>query len=101
MDSAAVEYYRQCESEAERECLLSDPVYQRFRYVCFVSRSKGRGRKRKHWQEVELVRDCWNGVNYREFARYPWDRIASEMYPQAADDIEAEKRLVNRVREIC
>ena len=60
LDCQTQEYYRQIEAEVAKETLAQDPVYRRFRYVSFVSRSKGRGRRRRHWKEVELVLDTGN-----------------------------------------
>ncbi len=92
-DASNAEYLAFCEAELaeiEAEMRAADPVRDRYELVSFVSKSKGRGRKRAKWQEVYLVNDkhakrctLWN--------KYPFDVYASEMIPgMAKDDVEQE-----------
>jgi len=48
------EWERQETLEALGEALRLSNVYQRFKYIYFVSKSKGRGRERKYHKEIEL-----------------------------------------------
>jgi len=48
------EYYRALQQDLEEEAKRGDPVYQRCRYVSFVSTSAGVGKKRRP-REVNLL----------------------------------------------
>lgn len=82
-----------------QESLHSDPVYQRFHYRQFVSKSKGRGRKRKHWKEVELVNDVNKGIRkWFTWDRYPFDDAATETCGYVENPTEY---LMRRIPQIC
>ena len=93
-------YEQQVEDELYQELLQQDPIYQRFIYVNFVSKSKGRGRKRKHWEEVELIADLDEPnrpPRYYSSKKFPWDTKATEALPDVAKDL-AENKLMRRIR---
>ena len=90
MDSKTQQYYQELEASVETELRLQDPVAQRLKLIYFVSKSKGRGRKRKHWEEISLVQDKWNG-KCTSLDNYPFDVYASEILPGVLD-AEAELR---------
>jgi hypothetical protein len=91
-------YWAAVEAEVAEELRLQDPVRQRFRYVCFVSKSKGRGRKRRNWVEVELVSES-NGKRWTSFDKVPWDCKATEVFPNQ-DPREVERMLMDQVRRL-
>ena len=74
------EWERQETLEALGEALRLSNVYQRFKYIYFVSKSKGRGRERKYHKEIELVKilSTQNCVSMAKFES-TGDRIASEV----------------------
>jgi len=84
-------------AEAELEALSNDPVHRRFILHYFVSSSKGKGRKRKHLEEVELVKDRFNDKGFIGFNRFPFDDVASEVYPKLSG-LDAEARLQEHIR---
>ena len=59
MDSEYAEYQREVELQVQEEILSQDPFYTRFLYVNFISKSKGKKRKRTHVAEVTLYADTW------------------------------------------
>ena len=68
------------EREAQLEVLKSDPVYQRFSMVEFVSSSKGRGRVRKSREEIQLVQDESIPGKWTTFEKLKFDELATEVY---------------------
>jgi hypothetical protein len=90
-------YCFQAEAEAAAEVRANDPVCRRFRCICFVSKSKGRRRRR--WKEVELVHDRYRGT-YTSYDRYPFDAVASEVLPYI-DRTEVTRVLMDRVRQVA
>lgn len=104
------QWMEQVENEVTEEVQANDPVYARFRYKRFVSksrgRSKGRGRPRKDrpiprkkWVEVELVNDKVverKPLVWTTFEKVPFDTLATEVY----NDPEAEsEQLRQDIRE--
>tara|TARA_Y100000310_G_scaffold333905_2_gene412428 strand:+ start:2718 stop:2990 length:273 start_codon:yes stop_codon:yes gene_type:complete len=82
----------------EEESRLNDPVRAFLGRVYFVSKSKGRGRRRRHWEEVELVHNKVTG-RYRLAHLFPFDLYASEVLPEASRD-EAETQLRARFSQL-
>jgi len=66
--------------EAMEESLETDRVAQEIRYSSFLSRSKGRVRKRKNPQEVKLVS---YGRRTRVWERFPFDEVITEVMPHS------------------
>lgn len=83
---------KEVEAEIEAELRQPDPVYNRFVFVAFVSRSNGRDRKpRKHPREIELLYDCLRSGHdpvprFVTFDRYPFDDSMREVYPGIETD---------------
>lgn len=48
--------YKEAMEEIEQEVKLEDLIVTNLGHVSFVSKSKGRGRRRRNWKEVELFR---------------------------------------------
>ena len=104
------DWMEQIEAEVIEEAQAGDPVYARFRYKQFVSRSrgrsKGRGRPRsdrplprRKWIEVELVNDKVEKKSppvWTTFEKVPFDTLATEVYDNP--DAESE-RLRQDIRE--
>lgn len=97
MDVEAEQYYSELEAEIEAEARLCDPVHQRLELVSFVSRSKGRGRKRKGRTEVELVHDKQSG-KYTSWDKYPFDVYGTEILPMV-HPADVDEELRRRLRE--
>jgi len=99
--------YQEALSEAEEDILpdLWDPIQDRFTYVCFVSRSKGRHRKRSKLVEVELISDRYeSGNRWYTYNKFPWDTKSSEALSHtpgssswSCDNLEAEEELKRRI----
>lgn len=84
----------------EGELGQSDPVRKNCKYVVFLSFSKGRGRKRKHPVEVELVR--YEGKCHLIIPGYLGngiDGIATEVYGDTVHPAEAASRLLEDLRK--
>lgn len=95
-------YCRAVEEECHVETWRQDLVRLRFQRVYFVSRSKGRGRLRKHWEEVVLICDKlgWPGGRWYSEKTFPWDIKANgEVLPEIASELR-EKELVRRIGEL-
>jgi hypothetical protein len=70
----------------KRELREEDPVIQNISAVSFISRSKGRGRKRKFPKKVILIRIKPSKKWYRyndEKLNLPWDDWATEIFGNA------------------
>lgn len=91
------------EREIEREIIAQvraelagdDPTLSRLVRVSFISRSKGRNRQRRNWQEIELICDTARPerpLAYRLARCVAWDDIAKEIYP-CLDGYSAERRV--------
>lgn len=88
------------EREAELE-LVDSVVQQRFLFCSFVSRSWGRGRPRKHWVEVALIKDTYSNEGWVSYHRFPFDIKACEVYGVYSNDLdglEYEQRLMNEIK---
>lgn len=93
MDLEAIQYYKALEAEIEAELKAQDPVHQRFKIVRFVSKSKGRGRRRRNPVEVELIHDMHNFGRYNSISKFQFDGIATEVLPMIHKaDVEQEFR---------
>ena len=75
--------------EAEIETQRSDPVWREIRYAAFRSYSKGRNRKRRYPQEVELV--GYRG-RFHLHHNFPYDTVATEVYGDNRDGAEEQLR---------
>lgn len=78
-----LEYYERIEKEVKDEIMGEDPVLSRVGYTRFLSRSKGRGRKRRCPVVVELIKYL---STYRIPARARLDEIAQELGGVLSDD---------------
>jgi len=73
------------------EEIQESPVFEYFDDVVrFISRSRGRGRKRKYPKEVILIKKSgryhyWNGYSDKITKSLPWDKWAQEAYPDSYD----------------
>lgn len=96
-DDEAMEYY----SLIEKECLAEfedyDAVIQSITFHGFVSKSKGKNRKRKKWKEVYLVkyRD-----GFHSWDKFPFDVYATEIIGQHADGEDLKQRILDRHNRI-
>lgn len=73
----ALDYYLQVEREENAISWASNPLSV-LSYVCFLSNSKGRGRRRKYPAEVELITDKRIPRTYT-WNRFPFDDKATEI----------------------
>jgi len=89
-------YEQEVIDEVNTNLNKADDAIKRFKYVTFVSTSKGRGRKRVRGREVEMVGIKRNGV-YCLASLFPFDVYASEVYPELSD-WDATKKLEERIR---
>ncbi len=71
-------------------------VDERLKSVSFVSKSKGRGRKRRDWREVTLIHDTKEPGRWRDYGKFPFDTVATEVLPEMGDGLEAEAILRRR-----
>ncbi len=97
-DPEYLAYCAEVEAEIAAEIGPYDPVRMRFGYINFVSKSKGKNRKRKFWEEIELVYDK-HTRKHTTFDNYPFDRISSEVLPYIGRT-EVTNILMDRVREL-
>lgn len=70
------------EAEVLVEFAQTDPVIRNVGYVNFLSRSKGRGRKRRKWLEVELFR---YQLGWHLSHKFAFDEIADELIDEVMD----------------
>lgn len=77
-----LEYEARVEAEVLAELAQTDPVIRNVGYVNFVSRSKGKGRRRRNWTEVELFRYQTGWHLPHKFA---FDIIADELIGETMD----------------
>lgn len=94
----------QARDEAERELVRDSPVIRELRATLFVSQSKGRRfrkdgsyvQRKRRPKEVYLVQ--YHTLT-REYEKFPWDVVASEVYAEgdAVDGLEQEARLRREV----
>lgn len=102
----AKEYVDAALSEINREIFLSDPVLQRCRIVSFVSRSAGRGKKRRErWVELLVVDDTHaycienNEIKQRKNKDYvAIDSLAHEILSDLPEDERTVDRLLERAK---
>jgi hypothetical protein len=101
------EYEAYCEA-AEAECWVEsqqkDLVVQRFRRICFVSKSRGRNRRRTQPQIVEivLIQDTWEPRQPRWYSeqKFPWDvKASSEVLPEVQPE-NREAELIRRINRL-
>ena len=76
-------------AEIERETLETHPVHMKCSYARFVSRSKGRNRKRRIPLEVELV--GYRNRSYLEH-NFPYDTVSTEVYGFGGLDADTKLR---------
>ncbi len=67
---------------------------KRLKKAYFVSKSKGKGRKRKHWEEVLLIHDDATPGKWTSYQKFPFDEVATEVLPHIHDGLEAEAMLM-------
>jgi len=82
------DYYCQVEEEVLEEFLANDRIYQAVTLHSFVSKSKGRNRKRRNWKEVNLIKYN-NGFHLEK--NFPFDECATEILGDI-EDAEAKLR---------
>ncbi len=87
--------------EVLAEVRANDLIHQRFSYIIFVSSSKGRGKKRKHPSEIELIRDHQEPEKrFYSWDRFPFDEKATDVYQGFnIDGLEMDARLRNEIPE--
>lgn len=73
------DYERQVMAELDAEYRLASPVHQAFEYKAFVSRSAGKGRKRKQPIEVEFI------VNRRSGKATTWENFSFDLASEHFD----------------
>ncbi len=86
--------------EVDRQLHRDNPVSRDFTLHSFTSRSKGKGRQRRNWKEVELVK--YRDSGYRSWHRFPWDTVSTEALEEYAANRgghDAERELMKQVRE--
>lgn len=93
------DYEAQIEAEMLAEVETHDFINGRFTYVIFVSRSKGKNRKRPHITEVELISDKQESARrFYSWHRFPFDTKGSDVYASTRlDGLEAEARLMREI----
>jgi hypothetical protein len=72
----------------------TDRVVKNVGYKYFVSRSKGKNRRRKHWKEVELFRFQ---AGWHLQHKFHFDDVATELMGEAADG----EKLLEHIRQYC
>lgn len=92
------DYCNRVEAEARAETDRNNPVRQSIRYVYFTSKSKGRGRKRKHWVEVELV--SYRGGPFKLWHKFPFDVCATECFGDSIKADEATEEFKEQIRAL-
>jgi hypothetical protein len=91
------EYELQVENEV-REELSRTSVSKRFNHAYFVSRSKGKGRRRTKPREIEMV-GIRNSGKYTLVSHFPFDVYASETFPEL-EDWDATIKLEEEIRRL-
>lgn len=76
------------------------PIWQQFRYKCFVSKSKGRGRKRTTWLEIELVQRK-GSKTWRSFSKFPFDVYTSETMGKRYAGLKQEMKFPSMIRKFA
>ena len=95
--SALSDWEAQIIQEAMDEARTLDPIFRRFDRKYFVSRSKGRGRRRSHWKEIILIHDRYNPISrFTSAHRFKFDVVASEVFPSLTG-LDAEAKLMARL----
>ena len=94
------EFLKEEEKAGKAEARANDPIAVECTYVCFVSRSNGRGRKARIVpRQVELI--GYGGRFYSvSDGKGPFDEIATEVLGEGVDPKEAEKIFLERVRRL-
>lgn len=83
--------------EVKAECSGCDPLAV-LRIRGFVSRSKGRGRKRKHWREVTLVNYAHDdGEHFHALNAAPLDTYVVGLYGRECDQIDKRNFLRSEI----
>jgi len=85
-------------AEVLAEVSRSDPVAIRFRNIYFVSKSKGRKRIRPRPKEVHLIRDRNKLGRCVSFHLFPFDDVASEVFPMLSG-LEGESKLIKLLQK--
>ncbi len=93
------DYEAQIEAEMLAEVETHDFINGRFTYVTFVSKSKGKNKKRSHITEVELISDKQESARrFYSWNRFPFDTKGSDVYGSThLDGLEAEQRLMREI----
>jgi hypothetical protein len=89
------QYEQSIIKQMQKETQQCDPVFERFKYISFFSRSKGRGRKRKVWEDVELI--SISAGHFQSFNKFPFDVYATEIFPNHENPTEL---LRERIRKL-
>lgn len=90
------EYEAKAIEEVEAEVRAAEWYlpFKRLKKVHFVSKSKGRGRKRKHLEEVLLIHDTDKPGKWTSYQKFPFDVVATEVLPHIPDGLLAEAILM-------
>ena len=86
--------------EFERDQLITDPVAKDCILVEFISRSKGRNRKRSHWKEIRLLGYGGRFHDISRNGRGPTDEIATEVLGNTVAPDEAEREFFKRLGKL-
>ena len=96
-----IEDIRTWVEDAEKE-LFPSVVALRFKYIAFVSSSKGRGRKRKHLTEIQLINDIEEPHRFFTWDKFPFDVKSDEVYgvyEYGLDGLACEEKLRREIKQ--
>ena len=109
LNNAALENWQiKILNETEKEYKQSSKLHQEIKYVCFVSKSKGRRyrkdgswsrRLRRRWIEVELIN--YRNTGWHSWNKFPFDEVATELYGKYYSDgleVDATRALMEDVK---
>ena len=86
---------RRVYEECCRDYNQNDPVHRDIRYVYFVSRSKGRGRKRREPVEVSLL--SYRKGPFTSWNKFPFDDRATECLGRSVSPENAETEFIKQI----
>lgn len=99
IDDNNIDYQNYClqtELEVKKEFLNNDRINNLVSYHYFVSKSKGRGRKRRNLTEVHLVKyNVKNNDGFHLWEKFPFDVYASEILGYEADADDLRLAIIN------
>ena len=99
IDNDNIDYQNYCletEFEVKKEFLNNDRIYNLISYRFFVSKSKGRGRKRRNITEVHLVKyNVKNNDGFHLWRKFQFDVYASEILGYEADADDLRQAIIN------